>query len=115
MFGPQIDPTKDLPKPPKNMNIRKFQWQFVPVRQYKESFWSKTQEEHDKGKNPVIIDFDNLQQIFCEEKKKPVNKEIVKSTNISKKQANILDGKRLMNVSISKSSFRKNRTNIKKL
>ena len=51
------------------MNIRKFQWQSIPIRQYKDSFWSKAQDEQDKGKNQVKIDFDLLQEMFCEEKK----------------------------------------------
>ena len=88
------------------MNIRKFQWQSIPVRQYKDSFWSKAQDEQDKGKNQVKIDFDLLQEMFCEEKKKLVKKESQKVSDSSNKQKTILDGKRLMNVSISTSKIK---------
>ena len=41
-----IDPTKDLPLPPKNKNIKKYQWSPIKANTYKESFWNEMQEKN---------------------------------------------------------------------
>ena len=50
-----IDPTKDLPLPPKNKNIKKYQWSPIKANTYKGSFWKEMQEKQDKEKVKIWL------------------------------------------------------------
>ena len=102
------DPTKNIPKPPKGFISRKFQWQKVDFSNYEKSFWKEMEEEQEKTKNPLKIDFDSLQKIFTYEKvsKKEQPKKENEKHKKKEEQITILDSKRLMNMSISLSKIK---------
>ena len=102
------DPTKNIPKPPKGFISRKFQWQKVDFSNYEKSFWKEMEEEQEKTKNPLKIDFDSLQKIFTYEKvsKKEQPKKGNEKQKKKEEKITILDSKRLMNMSISLSKIK---------
>ena len=102
------DPTKNIPKPPKGFISRKFQWQKVDFSNYEKSFWKEMEEEQEKTKNPLKIDFDSLQKIFTYEKvsKKEQSKKGNEKQKKKEEKITILDSKRLMNMSISLSKIK---------
>ena len=102
------DPTKNIPKPPKGFISRKFQWQKVDFSKYEKSFWKEMEEEQEKTKNPLKIDFDSLQKIFTYEKvsKKEQPKKGNEKQKKKEEKITILDSKRLMNMSISLSKIK---------
>jgi hypothetical protein len=62
------DPTKNIPKIPKGYFSRKFQWEKIEFSNYEKSFWKEFEEEQEKTKNPLKIDYDSLQKMFTYEK-----------------------------------------------
>ena len=102
------DPTKNIPKPPKGFISRKFQWQKIDFSNYEKSFWKEIEEEQEKTKNPLKIDFDSLQKIFTYEKvsKKEQPKKEIEKQKKKEEKITILDSKRLMNMSISLSKIK---------
>ena len=100
---PIYDPTKNTPKLPKGYIARKFQWKKLNFSNYPKSLWKQIEEEQEKAKNPLKIDYDSLQRIFTYEKITKKNQSQKEKEKLQKKEDKIyiLDSKRLMNMSIS--------------
>ena len=109
------DVTKNLPKLPKDVNARKLQWQKVNYDLYNNSFWSKLEDEQEKTKNNVKVDFELLQNVFTVSKVKKEEKKVEKPVSKKKDVITILDGKRLMNVSISLKKMKINKDKLQQL
>lgn len=96
-----IDPTKDLPLPPKNKNIKKYQWSPIKANTYKGSFWKEMQEKQDKEKVKNIVDYELLEQMFCEAKQDSNKNKNNNSNQVKTGVVKLLDDKKLMNIQIS--------------
>ena len=96
-----IDPTKDLPLPPKNKNIKKYQWSPIKANTYKGSFWNEMQEKQDKEKVKNIVDYELLEQMFCEAKQDSNKNKNNNSNQVKTGVVKLLDDKKLMNIQIS--------------
>ena len=96
-----IDPTKDLPLPPKNKNIKKYQWSPIKANTYKGSFWNEMQEKQDKEKVKNIVDYELLEQMFCEAKQDRNKNKDNNSNQVKTGVVKLLDDKKLMNIQIS--------------
>ena len=96
-----IDPTKDLPLPPKNKNIKKYQWSPIKANTYKGSFWKEMQEKQDKEKVKNIVDYELLEQMFCEAKQDNNKNKNNNSNQVKTGVVKLLDDKKLMNIQIS--------------
>ena len=96
-----IDPTKDLPLPPKNKNIKKYQWSPIKANTYKRSFWNEMQEKQDKEKVKNIVDYELLEQMFCEAKQDRNKNKDNNSNQVKTGVVKLLDDKKLMNIQIS--------------
>ena len=96
-----IDPTKDLPLPPKNKNIKKYQWSPIKANTYKGSFWKEMQEKQDKEKVKNIVDYELLEQMFCEAKQDRNKNKDNNSNQVKTGIVKLLDDKKLMNIQIS--------------
>ena len=96
-----IDPTKDLPLPPKNKNIKKYQWSPIKANTYKGSFWNEMQEKQDKEKVKNIVDYELLEQMFCEAKQDNNKNKNNNSNQVKTGVVKLLDDKKLMNIQIS--------------
>ena len=96
-----IDPTKDLPLPPKNKNIKKYQWSPIKANTYKGSFWNEMQEKQDKEKVKNIVDYELLEQMFCAAKQDRNKNKDNNSNQVKTGVVKLLDDKKLMNIQIS--------------
>ena len=101
-----IDPTKDLPLPPKNKNIKKYQWSPIKANTYKGSFWKEMQEKQDKEKVKNIVDYELLEQMFCEAKQDSNKNKNNNSNQVKTGVVKLLDDKKLMNIQISLSKVK---------
>ena len=101
-----IDPTKDLPLPPKNKNIKKYQWSPIKANTYKGSFWNEMQEKQDKEKVKNIVDYELLEQMFCEAKQDRNKNKDNNSNQVKTGVVKLLDDKKLMNIQISLSKVK---------
>ena len=101
-----IDPTKDLPLPPKNKNIKKYQWSPIKANTYKGSFWNEMQEKQDKEKVKNIVDYELLEQMFCEAKQDSNKNKNNNSNQVKTGVVKLLDDKKLMNIQISLSKVK---------
>ena len=101
-----IDPTKDLPLPPKNKNIKKYQWSPIKANTYKGSFWKEMQEKQDKEKVKNIVDYELLEQMFCEAKQDRNKNKDNNSNQVKTGVVKLLDDKKLMNIQISLSKVK---------
>ena len=101
-----VDPTKDLPLPPKNKNIKKYQWSPIKAIPYKGSFWKEMQEKQDKEKVKNIVDYELLEQMFCEAKQDTNKNKDNNSNQVKTGVVKLLDDKKLMNIQISLSKVK---------
>jgi hypothetical protein len=111
------DPTKNIPKLPKGFVSRKFQWQKVDYVNYKKSFWREIDEDQEKSKNPLKIDYDSLQKNFTYEKiiKTPQSKKEEEKYKKKEEKIAILDSKKLLNMSISLSKIKLSKEQLENL
>ena len=109
-----IDPTKDLPHPPKEIITKKFQWSPIKSNLYKSSFWSKLQEKQEPSKAKEFVDYELLEKMFGEAKNQ-ANKN--KNNNIQAKPdaIKLLEDKRSMNIQITLSKVKFSQEKIKTL